>query len=388
MRLTHVISNLGLGGAENAMCSLIEATQGKGVDNTVIVFVSGGALRRRLEAAGATVIELGGRRGTAGARVFVPMAQALRRSRPDLVQAWMYHANAASILARMLGFVRCPLIWNVRQSLERPDLERPLTRLLIAAAAPLSRFADTIVYNSHQGAETHEAVGFGSRRRCIIVNGVDCVRFRPRKAAKVHLRQELGLPPETVIVGRVARYAAMKDFATLFMAFREILLELPEAQLVLVGNSCEESNAELVELCHRHGCAPNVRMLGPRLDVEQIYPALDVLVSSSIANEGFPNVIGEAMACGTLVVSTAVGETTLVRDGCHIVVEPANGSALAQGVMRHLLATPEDREELGRQGRAFIEDNFSLQNYAAHYERLYRLLARPSPDAVAPSEIF
>jgi glycosyltransferase involved in cell wall biosynthesis len=374
MRVTHLISNLDVGGAENSLAALARLTAGRGVENTVISFLSGGALAAQIEHCGATVIELGGSRGVAGAAVFLPAARALRNSRPDIVQAWMYHANFAATMARCLRIFRCPLVWNVRQSAENINLDKALTRHIIRLSSRLSALPDRIVYNSTHGATTHEALGFHAASRRIIVNGVDCERFRPREGAAEWLKQQLRLPSDAILIGRVARYAPMKDYPTLLAAFSTVLSEFPKAYLILAGEGCSKSNGELMGLLCESGCGGRVRLLGSRNDIEQIYPALDLFVSSSLANEGFPNVVAEAMACGAIVVTTAVGEPRLIRDGCHVVVAPNNAGELAAGMASMLSVADETRDVLSHRGREFILNNFSLESNADAYMTLYREL--------------
>ena len=385
-RITHLISGLFIGGAENALCSLVEGTQGKGFDHTVIVFLSKGEMQPRLERAGATVIVLGGRRGFKGALLFWSMARAIRLSKPDLVQSWMYHANVAALIARDFGVFRCPLIWNVRQSCARPELEKRLTRFLIKRGARLSGRANRIVYNSMLGAETHEAIGFAADRRCVIRNGIDSAKFCPDEAAGSRLREELGLPPESILVGRVARYAPMKDFETLLKAFREVAPQISSSYLVLVGIGCEDTNAELVDMCNQHGCTDTVLLMGKRLDLNRLYPAFDVRVSSSNANEGFPNVIAEGMACGNLIVTTAVGESVLINAACNIVVQPGDSSALAGGIVTLLETSKSDRKQFAEQGRVFVASNFPMSTCVEKYVRLWSELA-PGPTRIKSAKL-
>src|SRR5262245_65483977 len=96
MRVVHVISNLNIGGAELSLCSLVETTAGKSIDYTVISLLPHGALRLRLERAGAVVVELAGHRGIAGALLLRCLARAIAAARPSLVQGWMSHANVGT----------------------------------------------------------------------------------------------------------------------------------------------------------------------------------------------------------------------------------------------------------------------------------------------------
>ena len=178
--------------------------------------------------------------------------------------------------------------WSIRQSLDNLTLAGGLTRALIRLGARLSAYPEAVVYNSEDAALIHEAIGYANSRRCIIYNGVDCHRFRPRPGARATFRTQLGVSSDAMLIGRVARYSPMKDFGTLIGAFRKVLNVRRTARLLMVGTDISQDNEELVSLCSGHGCLDQVLFMGPRLDVEQIYPALDLHVSSSSANEGIP----------------------------------------------------------------------------------------------------
>ena len=374
MRVVHVISNLNIGGAELSLCSLVETTAGQSIDHTVISLLPHGALRLRLERAGAAVVELAGHRGIAGALLLRCLARAIAAARPSLVQAWMYHANVATSIAKSLRSFDCPLIWSIRQSADNLALDPILTRALIGLGAWLSVRPEAIVYNSLHGAASHEAIGYSPKRRWVIANGVDCDRFKPRPLARGALRAELGLERDAILIGRVARYSPMKDFDTLLRAHRQVLDRLPAARLVMVGAGVSTANTELVSLCRKHRCLERVHLLSPRLDIESVYPALDVLVSASSANEGFPNVVAEGLASGTLVVATGIGEERLIKAGAHAVVSPKDADALGAAILHTLRLSQVARRDLGEQGRMFVQENFSVAAFSDRHCDLYQQL--------------
>jgi glycosyltransferase involved in cell wall biosynthesis len=371
MRVAHLISSIEAGGAEHALCTLVEETRAAGVRHTVVSMLPG-SLHARLERAGAAVIVLNARRGPGGALALAAVARALRSARPDLVHGWMYHANIAASVIALAGRVRAPVVWGIRQSADDISLDRRSTRLVIRAGAAVSAHPGAIAYNSEQAAQTHERLGYARKRRIVIPNGIDCRRFQPCQGARERLCAELGLPRDVLLIGRVARYASMKDYPTLLRAFAMVLATHPGARLVLAGQGVAGDNRELVQLCRDLGCSANVHLLGPREDVEMLYCAFDVLVSSSKANEGFPNTVAEALACGTPVVSTSVGDPALIRTGCQFVVPPSRPEALAAGIISLVGVSQSVRRDQAVRGRNFILHNFDTRTFAARFLQLYR----------------
>jgi len=95
-----------------------------------------------------------------------------------------------------------------------------------------------------------------------------------------------------------------------------------------------------------------------------VMSAFDVLCSSSVA-EGFSNVVGEAMACGTPCVVTDVGDSARVVAECGTVVPPSAPRALSDALLSLLALEPEQRRLLGTQGRKRVADHFSVPRLVA-----------------------
>ena len=372
MRVVHVISNLGLGGAETMLVRLVRKQAGGGVEHAVVSFLPGGVYAAELRDLGVEVIELEGTRSFKSAALLRPLGAALARAKPDLVQGWMYHGNVAASLAAIAGSCRAPVLWGIRQTLERLGDNRPLTRGVILAGSALGFQPRRIVYNSTLAAEQHEAFWYPRPKRVTIYNGIDTARFRPNLPTRLAAKAGLGLPPDAEVIGRVARNDPMKDHATLFRAFGLLAGRRPRAHLVLVGTGMEAADAGLAQLAQRTGAAERVHFVGPRLELEQLVPGFDVAVSSSRMSEGFQNVLAEAMACGVPAVSTDIGEAaTIIGDRARLLPR-LDAEALAAAIGAVLDLPAEQRREMGRQDRARIVARFEIGAAAAQFEAVWR----------------
>jgi len=98
---------------------------------------------------------------------------------------------------------------------------------------------------------------------------------------------------------------------------------------------------------------------------------LDISSSSSSSGEAFPNVIGEAMACGVPCVVTDVGDSAYVVGDTGQVVPPCNPQALADGIIQLLDLPKCERQALGNRSRKRIEENFTLDEIVRQYETFY-----------------
>jgi glycosyltransferase involved in cell wall biosynthesis len=372
MRVVHVISNLGLGGAETMLVRLVREHAGKTTSHSVVSFLPGGVYAEVLRELGVEVIELEGQRSLKSAALLRPLGAALAQAKPDLVQGWMYHGNIAASLAATARYFRAPVLWGIRQTLERLSDNRPLTRGFILAGSVLGFQPRRIIYNSTVAAEQHEAFWYPKSKRVTIYSGVDTKRFRPNVAARLSARAGLGLAPDAEVIGRVARNDPMKDHATLFEAFRRLAARRPRAHLVVIGTGMDTSDRELGQLANLTGAPERVHFLGPQFKLEDLVPAFDVAVSSSRMSEGFQNVLAEAMACGVPAVSTNIGEAgTIIADPTRLVPR-SDPDALAAAVSAILDLSAEQRRQIGRQDRQRVEANFEISRAAAQFEDVWR----------------
>jgi glycosyltransferase involved in cell wall biosynthesis len=118
-----------------------------------------------------------------------------------------------------------------------------------------------------------------------------------------------------------------------------------------------------------------VHLLGEREDLPELTAGLDLVVSSSAFGEGFPNVVGEAMACGVPIVATDIGDTAWVVGDSGRLVPASNPQALAKACIEVLNLPPEQRAKLGKASRQRIADHFSLSSVLTQFDALLQ----PSP---------
>ena len=372
LRITHVITDLDVGGAEMVLLRMLERTHGTSVDARVISLSGEGVLVAALRDLGVTVLALPpGSRSKAFA---VPtITREMRRTRPQLVQTWMYHADVLGGLAARRA--RIPVVWGLHAAPMIGDEPiRLRTRAGLTAAALLSRRVPTrIVCCSHQTRRVHVRLGYDESKMITIPNGFEV--DDEDVSARASVRDELGISHDTPLVGRVGRDHPQKDSATLLAAFALLNRDVPAARLVLVGEGFTRTNVRLLEQARTAGVPDsNIFFLGPRNDISRLNRSFDVAVSSSYS-EGLPVVLGEAMSVGTPVVATDAGDSALLIDDARRVVAPRDPLALSEAIKRVLELDGPGRSRLGRRDRERIEKEFGLDRMVASYVDLYESIA-------------
>ena len=374
IRLLHVVTGLGGGGAETMLARLSAALPRSEFEQQVLSLTEDGPIGARLRAADVPVATLGLRRATDLPRGLAGLAGALRRFRPDVIQTWLVHADLLTgLVARALG--AAPVVWGVHQAGYDPATTPRATRLALAIAARLSGVLPArVVSCAAAGRAARLASGFPSDLMEVIPNGVDLDEFRPDAEARARLRGEFGLAPDAPVIGMPARWHVDKDHAVLTAAAREVLARVPGARFVLCGADINAGNAELAALLAAT-CRPEAfSLLGFRADMARVLPAFDIGVLAS-RTEAFPNVVTETMAAGVPFVATAVGDVPEIIGATGRVVPPRDPAALAAALLE-LLALPEDaRRALGAAARARVAEHFALASSVARYAALYRELA-------------
>ena len=368
-RVLHLIVGLGSGGAEAMLAKLVSRLDRGRFESLVVSMTDRGVFGDVIEQEGTEIVTLGIRRGVPDPRAFFRFRDVLRARRPHIIQSWMYHADVLAALAGRRA--KIPVLWNVRCSNVQMSDYSMRSAMTVRIAARLSRWPAGVVVNSMAGRRYHEEIGFRPRSWHFIPNGFDVARFRPDAEARRQVREEIGVKDDTPLVGAVARFDPMKDYATLFAAASEIVRRRGDVEFLLTGPDVDESNPVLRELSARPELQGRVHMLAWREDVERIMAALDVFVLSSAYGEGFPNVLGEAMACGAICVSTDVGDAAAVVSDFGVIVPPRDPLALANGVDTVLGMPAERRLELSRGAHERIRREFSIEAVVGQYERLY-----------------
>jgi len=200
----------------------------------------------------------------------------------------------------------------------------------------LSRFVPLLISNSQAGRVDAIEAGFPADRTIVIPNGVDLDRFRHDEEGRTRLRTVWHVPDDAPLIGRVGRIDPQKDFPTFLRAAAIVSKRVPNARFVCIGGGPNSLVEELKRLGNELGIGHRVIWTGPIQIMASAYSAMDICVSSSAYGEGVPNVIAEAMACGTPVIATNVGDSAWTIGDDRFIVPIADPRALADAIMRML----------------------------------------------------
>ena len=375
MRVVFIITNLATGGAETMLLKLLEHMNRTRFQPTVISLIGLGEIGPRIQALGIPVHTLGMARGLPSPLALLRLVRLLRQLQPDIVHTWMYHADLmGGLAARLTG--RSRVIWCIRHSNLSKTENKVSTLRVVNLCARLSAWVPAqIISCSTRAKEVHAAVGYRADKLHVIPNGFELDRFTPNAAARASVRAELGVAADAPLVGLIARYDSQKNHAGFVEAAALVAAQLPHVHFLLAGKDVDAANQVLQAAIAQHGLQERMHLLGRRDDVPRLMAALDVLASSS-HGEAFPNVLGEAMACGVPCAVTDVGDSAAIVGSTGRVVPAGDMQGLAREVLALLQLPPAQRAARGQQARQRVQDHYEIGHVTRLYEACYeRVLA-------------
>ncbi|MGE0451628.1 MAG: glycosyltransferase family 4 protein [Vicinamibacterales bacterium] len=384
-RVLHVIGSSELGGAERVVATLAQMAD-RARYEVAIACPGEGPMLDEYRAHADHVWPLESRR-ILGRGALGELTHIMRRARPDVVHTHLWTTDLIGGLAARHAAIPCRVTTVHGHYFQRVD-ERGFRA---ARKACLSRtfratyalFDRVIAVSDPVAADLASRPGLRveSQKVTVVRNGVDLPNVAD--AAGVG-RQSLGLPQAGPLVTTVANFAPMKGHRHLVAAMPHILAVHPEAMFLLVGSGGELGR--LRELVARAGLEASVRFLGPRKDAVAIMAQSDVIVLPSVAAEGIPITIIEALALGRPIVATRVGgiPDMLSHGSDALLVPPRNPSALATAV-NTLLSDTVLARTIADRGRTIAREEFTGSRMAREVERVYtEVLATTAGDGTGP----
>ena len=298
---------------------------------------------------------------------------------PDLV-----HANsirAGLLMSAATVGLRIPIVWHVHDLLPRHPVSSAVRFYACASRRTRVVAVSRAVADRFQGKLTR----WFRDRIDVIHNAVDTERFFPDATRRRRFRAELHAESAR-LVGIIGQLTPRKGQLELIQAFNELARDLPDIQLLIIGEALFDHDrpyaALMTDEATSGGCADRIHFLGPREDVPDIVRALDVLVVNSHA-EPFGLTVIEGMAAGTAVLAPRVdGIKEIIRDNESGRLLPSLGLRALRDSLRELLSDAELRRRLGKEGRQDAVRRFARDRFLKEIQTAY-CLTMPRARAVA-----
>jgi len=365
VRVLHIVQNLNYGGMERVVSDLILHSDRERFEQHLLCLQYLGRFSEGLE----RVAELHVANPMSRLSMVNPvgLAREIRRIAPDVVHTHSGVWYKASLASRKAG-VRA--LVHTEHGRRSPD---PLLDRVVDGAA--ARRTDAVVAVSERLAqELPGALRMSPDRVVCIPNGIDTEIYHPRQDNGA-LRRELGLAPDTQIVGSIGRLEPIKAYNTMVAAFARFSeTEVGRKAVLVIGGEGSERPA-LERQIDELGLRGRVLLLGWRNDIHDLLSAFS-LFSMSSRSEGTSISLLEAMSAGLPPVVTDVGGNSAVLGDAlpHCLVPFGDTKALSDAWSR-ILVTSDSRRADSALARRRVVDAFGVSAVARRYEELYVRLA-------------
>lgn len=377
-RILYILNTLGGGGSEMLTLRIIHGLSSAGFEFAVVSLVSDGTMAQDMGSVAR--LYMLGHQGGIRPSLALRLRRIIRQERPHIVHSHHIAPVLYAWLSTRSLWKRPRLIHTVHVLPELHHQYGNLSRKAVCAYHFLLRRVDHVVCVARYERERLlHALGIPPCSITAIPNGIDLSKFRP-SSGSVTLREELGIPPNALVVTCVGAFRRQKNQTCLIEAFHLLLKHRQDVVLLLVGGTAEDRSPlwEAQERVKSLGLESSVRFLGPRPDVPQILAITDVYAQPSLY-EGLPLSVMEAMAMQRAIVATDVGgNNELIREGQTGLLVPKNDpQALCHALLR-LLGDAGLRVSLGAAARDLVSKDYTESCMIERYEMLYRILARRS----------
>lgn len=337
--IIHIIPSLKTGGAESMLCKIVKHSSGK----HVVYYLDEGPLRKKLLDNGVRVVKF--------KTDFHLIFHLLFKRKQLVMVAWLYRSCLIAGLVKIFKPKSC-VIFNHRNSLgpeNRIKLSRKISLFFIKQ---FSKVVDAAIFNSNNGLRTYSELGIVARRQLTLQNGFDLSFFYPPLESKERLRVRNGFENCTGLMYLVsARNSPEKQLSMIIDVFYEFSLHKKNVSLVICGRETE--HLELPK------GVDNIYCVGEVDNIASYYQMSDFAILYS-TTEGFPNVIGEAMACGLPCISTDVGDCGELVDGSGWVCTSGTSQELSDALFFSSKICSSDYQARSKKAVGLIREHYGI----------------------------
>ena len=386
MRVTHVITRLIVGGAQENTVASVLGLHGRA--NLEVSLISG-----RTRGPEGTLEDLVHRHP--GLLTIVPslvrpvhpwldlvawrqLTQHFRSTRPDIVHT---HSGKAGLLGRLAAHrAKVPVIVHTIHGPSFGPFQGPIANLAFRAAErSAGRVTSHFVVVAEAMTRQYLAAGIGQPAQYTCIrSGFDLAPFLAAQDDAV-FRNQLGLGPDDFVVGMIARLFKLKGHDDLFAVAPELVRRCPRLRFLLVGDGIWRDR--FARLAREQGLSDRFIFTGliPPQDVARYVGLMHVLVHLS-RREGLPRSLPQALAAGRPVVAfdcDGAGEVCI--DGETGFLLPSGDRAGLVERLLQLEADPDLCARLGAHGRDLVRTQYSVETMVAQLEALYLRLMDRAP---------
>lgn len=283
----------------------------------------------------------------------------IKRVQPDIIYSMLEVTNFIAWLSTRGKFSK-RLVWGIRTA--SVNYSRSLS-IFVKSCAMVSKGVPLIIANSQAGLKNYQDYGYKPAQFKVIGNGIDTGYYKPDE-----ILNKKKLKEKKFIIGNVARLNPYKDHSTLIRAFCGVKEKINQAVLWVVGDGRQEYKEELINLAKELGVLNDIQWFSSYDEMSKFYNRINVFVLSSVV-EGTPNVLLEAMACQTPVVTTDAGDSKAIAGAYGEVVPVQSPEKLSAAIVRYFKMDLQKKRAQVDKAQKYVQKNYSLKKMVENHEK-------------------
>jgi len=359
IRVAYLIRSLNVGGAERQLVTLVKGLDKNQFQPVVICYYGGGELEKELLQAGIPVISTQKRGRWDLVSFFGKLARILRDFHPQILHSYLATSNIMAGLSRIF-FPSLKVIYGVRYGFVDFTKYDWSAKMSFQAEVKMSFLSNRVIVNSFAGKEIAVSKGIPGNKLLVIPNGIDIERYRPAPETGQQFRSLWKIPTNRIVFGLAGRLDPMKNHSLFVQSAALCRRAGLEAVYLCIGDGPADYRQQVINETREAGIADAFIWAGNQTDIQPAYNAMDICCLTS-TGEGFPNVIGEAMACEIPCIVTRVGDAPDIVAGTGLVVDRMDPEHFSAAMREMAGLDAVRRREMGNMARRRIEEEFSAQ---------------------------
>ena len=358
IKVLHIISSLGQGGAERQLAELVKHNK----NHAICQLIPGGFYEQELKKEKIIIYDLKLKKSIFDIFGFYRLYKIIKYYKPDIINTWMYHSCLLEVILRKITFNKIPLVWGLRCSNMKTSYYSRILKLVINGCKYFSNTPNIIINNSVVGMNFHQSIGYNNNN-IVIYNGIDTKKFSLNNKFRNEFRNKYNIAKDAKVLLCVGRVDPMKDHDTLLEAFKKIKKNFSSSVLILAGLGTENINK-----------TNGLIALGACQNIDHVYSASDIIISSSAFGEGFSNALAEGMSSSLIPIATDVGDAKHIIGNTGRIINPKNVYELYNAI-KELLELDEQNFSTNKiLAKNRINNNFNQLKMLNSYDEVYNRL--------------